>query len=75
MHETVFTDDAVATRGPVGGVEYRYAHLGAVEERGPLVLIRPAGARGGLVSPRELFPDVEVDRVRRAIAGSGPRVA
>ncbi len=72
VHETVFEEDSVTTRGPAGAVQLRYVALGAVEQHGDVVVLRqrgPGAARGGVVSPAELFPPEEQERIRRALSG------
>lgn len=65
-----FGPDAVELRGPLSRHELTYDGLVSVERVDGWVHLRQVGSPVPVVWPGELFPDVEIERTRAAIAAS-----
>jgi hypothetical protein len=66
-HVTVFDDDGLTSRGPLGGVELRLPVLRSVHRHGGVVEVR-LRPRGSALVVEDLFPVDEEQRLVRAMA-------
>jgi hypothetical protein len=74
-HEAEFRDDGFTLRGPTSEVSERFEHLRSVRcDRGG-ILLRRRESRTPLLSVAELFPDDELERVRRGIKDASGAVS
>jgi hypothetical protein len=72
VHTTTFDAEGMVSRGPLGGVEYRWATVRqVVSDRGVVTLaLEPRGVR--MMVPLALFPIEEVTAARRLLPSPPP---
>jgi hypothetical protein len=72
-HEAEFRDEGFTLRGPTSEVSERFEHLRSVRQDRGGVLLRRRESRTPLLSVADLFPEAELERVRRGIADGARR--
>jgi hypothetical protein len=74
-HHAEFRDHGFTLRGPTSEVSERYAHLRSLRVDRGGVLLRRRESRTPLISVADLFPEPELERVRRGIADGRGQVS